>query len=183
MPVALDRGTGTWNIVITASNVVLDLNGQTIIGTSNQFGILVLNASGVTIKNGGAGRGLGFAVWLSNATDCTVDNLSATTTSTSITDDGGKGNRILRCDVATVNPQLAFGIFLISCTGDLVAENLTRACRWGAISIGGGGNAFRANNINGPLGLFLSAGDSEEQNIFTGSPSGTVIGSGTHSTD
>jgi len=64
-----------------------------------------------------------------------------------------------------------------------VAENLTRACRFGAASFSGGGNTFRANNINGPQGLFLSAGDSEEENIFTGSPSGTVIGSGTHSTD
>ena len=84
-----------WNIVITASNVVLDLDGQVITGAANQLGILIDGASGVTVKNGGAGRGLLYGVYLLNATDCTVENVSATTASTPITDQNGNGNRIV----------------------------------------------------------------------------------------
>jgi Periplasmic copper-binding protein (NosD) len=170
-----------WNIVITASNVVLDLNGQRIKGASNQFGILVNGGSGVTIKNGGIG-GLELAVYLYAASDCILDGVSATTTSNSITDANGVGNRILNCNLASVTPGAAFGILLSRCTGDLVAYNLARAFEWGVVSSQSGGNAFRANNINGTKGLLLAPGDSEEENIFTGTTSVTVSG-GTHSTD
>jgi hypothetical protein len=167
-----------WNIVITASNVVLDLNGQRITGTGKQSGILVNDASGVTIKNGGIG-GLQLAVYLYAATDCIVDGVSATTTSNSISDIFGVGNRILNCNLASETSGVGFGINLFRCTGDLVAYNLARAFEWGVVSSLSGGNAFRANNINGPKGLLLAPSDSEEQNIFTGSVSVTVSG-GTH---
>ena len=171
-----------WNIVITASNVVLDLNGLVITGTANQLGILVYGAGGVTVKNGGAARGLYYGVYLLNATDCTVENVSVTTASYPITDNSGNGNRIVRCNVALVTPQAAYGIYLYNCTGDLVGDNLIRACSWGVVSSPSNGNYIRANNINGPNGLYLSPTDSYEENIFAGSPSVTVIG-GVHSTD
>ena len=174
-------GTG-WSIVITASNVVLDLDGQVITGAANQLGILIDGASGVTVKNGGAARGLVFGVYLLNATDCTVENVSATTASTPITDVNGKGNRIVNCNLALVTPQTAYGIILSNCTGDLVGRNLIRACVWGVVSSPSGVNSIRAYNINGPRGLFLSPTDSYEENIFAGSPSVTVSG-GVHSTD
>ena len=84
-----------WSITITASNVVLDLDGQVITGAANQLGILIYGASGVTVKNGGAARGLQYGVYLLNAIDCTVENVSATTASTPITDQNGNGNRIV----------------------------------------------------------------------------------------
>ena len=174
-------GTG-WNINITASNVVLDLNGQVITGAANQLGILVNGASGVTVKNGGAARGLLHGVYLLNATDCTVENVSATTASHSIIDSNGHGNRIVDCNVAMVTSQAGFGIYLSGCTGDLVGRNLTRACIWGVVSTPSGGNSIRANNISGPRGLSLSPADSYEENIFAGSPLVTVSG-GVHSTD
>jgi parallel beta-helix repeat protein len=174
-------GTG-WNIVITASNVVLDLDGQVITGAANQLGILIDAASGVTVKNGGAARGLQYGVYLLNAIDCTVENVSATTASTPITDVNGNGNRIVECNVALVTPQTAYGIYLYNCTGDLVARNLIRACIWGVVSSPSSGNSIRANNINGPYGLYLSPTDSYQENIFAGSPSVTVFG-GVHSTD
>lgn len=171
-----------WNIVITASNVVLDLNGQVITGNVSQFGILVDGASGVTIKNGGAARGLEFGVELVNATDCTIDNVAATTVSDCIVDIDGRGNRIVNCNLDLVDPHVAIGIFLDLCTGDLVDRNLIRECKWGVISAGGGGNSIRANNITGPRGLRLSPNDSYEENIFAGNPAVTVAG-GVHSTD
>jgi hypothetical protein len=174
-------GTG-WSITIKASNVVLDLNGQVITGGPNQRGILIDGASGVTVKNGGAARGLQFGVSLLNATDCTVENVSATTASTPITDQNGNGNRIVECNVASVTPTTTYGINLINCTGDLVSRNLIRACNWGVVSNPSGGSSIRANNINCPHGFSLSPTDSYEENIFAGKPSVTVTG-GVHSTD
>jgi len=174
-----------WSITITASNVVLDLDGQVITGGPNQRGILIGGASGVsgvTVKNGGAARGLQYGVWLLNATDCTVENVSATTASTPITDQNGNGNRIVQCNVASLTPTTTYGINLINCTGDLVSRNLIRACNWGVVSNPSGGSCIRANNINCPHGLSLSPTDSYEENIFAGKPSLTVTG-GVHSTD
>jgi parallel beta-helix repeat protein len=171
-----------WNIVITASNVVLDLDGQVITGAANQFGILIDGASGVTVKNGGAARGLLYGVFLLNATDCTVENVAAATEGTCITDVNGKGNRIVDCNVSSEPPHVAWGIYLTNCTGDLVSRNLIRRCNWGVVSSPSGGNSIRANNINCPHGLLLSPTDSYEENIFAGSPSVTVSG-GVHSTD
>ena len=128
-------------ILITCSDVMVDLNGYTITGpggaTQKSFGIEAVNVnnvigaiSNIILKNGTITNfEIGILSFPTNglagygATDCVIKNITMSVINgEAILDNDGKGNHIEHC-VIVPDPNLTIGIELSNCTDDLVSEN------------------------------------------------------------
>jgi len=180
----LDRNltfSGAKAITVTASNVVLDLNGYTLTGTNGGYAIFGSNANSVTVQNGtinGFFAGIefedSFQVLLQNLT---VSNASSACIEliTCIT------GTIQNCFILGTSGTSADGIYLGACQGIVVKNNQIANQAVGCDSGSSSGNIFIADQLtNCSYGLFLGAPDKYQGNVtiacanpFTG---GTPVG-------
>ncbi len=168
-------------ITVTASNVVLDLNGYTLTGTNGGYAIYGSDANSVTVQNGtisGFFAGIefqdSFQVLLQNLT---VSNPTAACIEliTCIT------GTIQNCFILGTPSTATDGIYLGACQGVVVKNNQIANQAVGCDSGSSSGNIFIADQLtNCSYGLFLGAPDKYQGNVtiacatpFTG---GTPVG-------
>jgi hypothetical protein len=175
----INPANNQWQILITASNVTLDLNNQNIAIGYSSYGLCINGGTNVIVQNGNIGEngisgvswGFTYPLYLQNASYCTIKNVITGGINAGVLDLSGVHNQFqdstfTALDVNGNGPSF----YLYNCSNDLV-DNCTLIARpttWGAISYGSsqyGGNVFRNVNISFETktppyyGLYLQATD------------------------
>jgi hypothetical protein len=183
-------------ITITASNVLLDLQGRTLQVAATDECIFVDGGSNVTVQNGVLVNTVGGCISLAGR-NCVIDHIIATSASVcTFCDQGGTNNRINHCVFASgtlsQGPATAHGdapvtVFLVGCS-DLFEDNIVTSYRqaWAIESVLSPldgvvlGNALRNNMIRDPYSpaIQLDQFDTYSGNMFPGQPAGNVNVSG-----
>jgi hypothetical protein len=182
-------------ITITASEVVLDLNGRTLsstAGSSFNIGVLVFNQTDVTIKEGDI-DGFGYAgIYLApNSTDINaknvVDDVRFNYDGIAVLSVSGTSNWVKNCIIDGFNPhstatnaQGAIGIWFSQDAGSRATNNIVQnlivtelfPTSVGLLSTGSLGTYFDSNLVYnaGGVGQLLSSTDKYRFETFTGTP-------------
>jgi hypothetical protein len=175
-------GAGDTNaITVTASNVVLDLNGYTLTGTNTTIAIFGGGIKNVTVQNGtitGFSVGVDFDsgsqellqnLTVSNATAACIELINSTS------------GTIQNCFILGNSSSGVDGIYLGGCQGIVVKNNQISNAGVGCDSNDSSGNIFIADQLtNCSYGLYLGTPDKYQGNVtiacanpFTG---GTQVG-------
>jgi hypothetical protein len=176
-------GVEGYGITVSASDVVLDLNGFTIksdLGTAAGIGT-TSDARNVTIENGAitgftSGHGLDL-----NSPEILVQNLRLIHNLSGIFAIGSNFDTIQDCFIVGRGAMSDYGVFIISCTGIVVKNNQIASANTGCSS--NGGNSFIANQIAScSVGLELGTGDKYQGIVTNGCTTpfsgGTAVGDG-----
>jgi hypothetical protein len=170
-------------ITITASEVVLDLNGRTLssgIPTAFTVGVLVFNSLDVTVQNGDIDN-FGYAgVYLApNSTDVnaknTVDNIKFNNNLIGVLSISGTSNWVKNCVIDGGD----VGIMFQADNGSRASNNILQlqtahellGMGVGLVSMGSGGVYFENNEVlkgSNPVGQFMSGTDKFRFETFVG---------------
>lgn len=177
-------------ILITASEVYLDLNGKTLssnLGSSFNIGILVFNQVDVTIQEGDI-DGFGYAgVYLApNSTDVNaknvVDNVRFNNDGIGVLSVSGTSNWVKNCII----DGGSIGIWFNQDAGSRATNNIVQKVKatelmpgsYGLLSTGSLGTYFDSNLVynTGGIGQLLSGTDKYRFETFTGTPLPATVG-------
>jgi hypothetical protein len=158
-PFTVTAVANTWQILITASNVTLDLNNQTLPNTI-LYGVCISGGTNVTVQNGNIGSygsygtAFSYPLYLQNARYCTIKNITTYGVYAGMLDSGGIHDQFHDSTFEVIYNGQGSSLYLYNCGNDMV-ENCTLIAgpyTWGAYSYGGlpqfGGNVFRDVNIS-----------------------------------
>lgn len=162
-------GPGTKAITVTASNVVLDLNGYTLTGTNGGNAVYAVygsDANSVTVQNGTI-NGFILGIYFEDSFQVLLQNLTVSNASTACIElTTITTGTIQNCFILGTSSTGVYGIYLGACQGIVVKNNQIANEAIGGDSGDSFGNIFIADQLtNCSYGLFLSAPDKYQGNV------------------
>ena len=153
-------------ITVTASNVVLDLNGYTLTGTNGGYGVYGSDANSVTVQNGTI-NGFFLGIYFQDSFQVLLQNLTVSNASSACIElTACIAGTIQNCFILGTSSTGVYGIYLGACQGIVVKNNQIANEAIGGDSGDSFGNIFIADQLtNCSYGLFLSAPDKYQGNV------------------
>jgi hypothetical protein len=158
--------SGTTNaITVTASNVVLDLNGHTLTGT-NGYAIFGSGVSNVTVQNGTI-NGFFAGIEFESGSEELLQNLRISNASAACIElTTCTSGTIQNCFILGDSSPGVDGVYLGGCQGIVVKNNQIANIGVGCDSNDSSGNIFIADQLTNCLyGLYLGALDKYQGNV------------------